>query len=75
MTEREPDDDRVEERAARLQIDEAGDDELSDTEAAERAARRLLEDSEARTEQASESTPADDSVIKRSSEETATDPD
>ena len=75
MTEREPDDDRVEERAARLQIDEAGDDELSDAEAAERAARRLLEDSEARTEQASESTPADDSVIKRSSEETATDPD
>ncbi|MGH2736101.1 MAG: hypothetical protein ACRDKZ_11010 [Actinomycetota bacterium] len=75
MTEREPDDERVTERASKLQMDESDDDELSDPAVAERAARRMIEDSEGRSEQASESTPADDSVIKRTSEETATDPD
>lgn len=42
-----------------------------DIEGARRAARRMLEDSEARTEQATELDPDDDDVIRRSSSETA----
>lgn len=42
-----------------------------DIEGARRAARRMLEDSEARTEQATELDPDDEDVIRRSSSETA----
>jgi hypothetical protein len=42
-----------------------------DIEAARRAARRMIEDSEARTAQAAELDPDDDEVIRRSSSETA----
>ena len=42
-----------------------------DLESARRSARRMLEDSEARTEQATELDPDDDDVIRRSSSETA----
>ena len=42
-----------------------------DIDGARRAARRMLEDSEARTEQATELDPDDDDVIRRSSSETA----
>ncbi|HEX2239867.1 MAG TPA: hypothetical protein VHJ82_01810 [Actinomycetota bacterium] len=42
-----------------------------DMEAARRAARRMLEESEARTAQATDLDPDDDDVIRRSSSETA----
>ena len=42
-----------------------------DVEAARRVARRMLEDSEARTEQATELDPDDEDVIRRSSSESA----
>jgi hypothetical protein len=42
-----------------------------DIETARRAARRMLEDSEERTEQATDLEPDDDDVIRRSSGETA----
>ena len=44
---------------------------VSDIEGARRAARRMLEDSEARTAQATDLDPDDDDVIRRSSSETA----
>jgi hypothetical protein len=40
-------------------------------EAARRAARRMLEESQARTDEATELDPEDDTVIRRSSSETA----
>ena len=43
----------------------------SDLEGARRAARRMLEDSEARTAQAADLDPDDEDVIRRSSSETA----
>ena len=43
----------------------------SDIEGARRAARRMLEDSEARTAQATDLDPDDDDVIRRSSSESA----
>ena len=43
----------------------------SDIEGAKRAARRMLEDSEARTAQATDLDPDDDDVIRRSSSESA----
>ena len=43
----------------------------TDIESARRAARRMLEDSEARTAQATELDPDDDDVIRRSSSESA----
>jgi hypothetical protein len=62
----------IEARAAELQADE-GDDhpELSDDQVAKRAAARILEDSEARTQQATDLDPEDDSVIRRTSSETS----
>ena len=45
--------------------------EPMDIESARRAARRMLEDSEARTAQASDLDPDDPDVIRRSSSETA----
>ncbi len=50
--------------------DDNGGDAL-DIESARRVARRMLEDSEARTAQATELDPDDDDVIRRSSSESA----
>lgn len=44
---------------------------VDDIESARKAARRMLEDSEARTEQAAHLDPDDEDVIRRSSSETA----
>ncbi len=44
-----------------------------DAKSAERAAARILEESEARTEDPAARDPEDDSVIRRDSEETAAD--
>lgn len=73
--ERVPNSERVEERAAKLQVDEVEDADLSDAEVAKRAAQQILEDSEARTREAVELDPTDrDSVIRRSSSEGAREP-
>lgn len=62
----------VEARAAKLQVEESDDDpELTDDRLVKRAARRILEDSEARTQQAADLDPEDDAVIRRTSTETA----
>ena len=50
---------------------DGNDSVANDIEAARRAARRMIEDSEARTAQAAELDPDDDDVIRRSSSETA----
>ncbi len=63
---------KVEKLAAKLM--RGGDGNAAgaqDIEAARGIARRMLEDSEARTAQASELDPDDDDVIRRSSSETA----
>jgi hypothetical protein len=68
-----PTDDKVEQRAHEL-VDggrEATPPVAEDQEAAQRAARRLLEESEARTRDPAARDPEDDGVIRRSSEETA----
>lgn len=64
----------VDARATELKA-EKGDDhpELEDDEAARRAARSILEDSEARTQEAADLGPEDDVVIRRTSTETARD--
>jgi hypothetical protein len=59
------------ERLAQKLLREGEDSNPSDIETARRQARRMLEDSEARTTEASELDPDDDSVIRRSSSETA----
>jgi hypothetical protein len=66
----EPDEERVEERASKLQVDESDDSELSDPRTAKRAAEQILRESDDRSEEASELDPEDDSVIRRSSEDT-----
>lgn len=69
-------DDAYEEKVERLarKLLHGGDGNDSagqDLESARRAARRMIEDSEARTAQASELDPDDDDVIRRTSTETA----
>jgi hypothetical protein len=59
------------ERLAQKLLREGEDSNPSDIETARRQARRMLEDSEARTAEAPELDPDDDSVIRRSSSETA----
>jgi hypothetical protein len=59
------------ERLAQKLLREGEDSNPPDIETARRQARRMLEDSEARTTEASELDPDDDSVIRRSSSETA----
>ncbi len=62
----------VERLAQKLMRGGDGNDPIAqDIEAARRAARRMLEDSEARTAQAAELDPDDPDVIRRSSSETA----
>ena len=62
---------KVERLAQKLVRGEENGFDADDIEGARRAARRMLEDSEARTEQATELDPDDDDVIRRSSGETA----
>jgi hypothetical protein len=63
---------KVERLANKLLRGGDGNDPIAqDIESARRAARRMLEDSEARTAQASELDPDDPDVIRRSSSETA----
>ena len=63
---------KVESLAQKLIRGGDGNDAFAgDIEAARRAARRMIEDSEERTAQAAELDPDDDDVIRRSSSETA----
>lgn len=69
-----PRDDAVEERAAELQV-ETTDEDLEDPEVARDAADQILKESRERTEQAEDLDPDNDDVIRRRSEETATEPE
>jgi hypothetical protein len=63
---------KVERLAQKLLRGGDGNDKAGwDLETAKKSARRMLEDSEARTAQATELDPDDDDVIRRSSSETA----
>ncbi|MGH2807286.1 MAG: hypothetical protein ACRDKT_08420 [Actinomycetota bacterium] len=62
---------KVERLAQKLLRDSEDNHPHEDIDAARRAARRILEDSEARTAEAYELEPEDDNVIRRSSGETA----
>ena len=70
----QPRDDAVDERAAELQV-ETEDEDLKDPEVARDAADQILKESRERTDQAEDLDPTDDDVIRRSSEETATEPE
>jgi len=70
----QPRDEAVDERAAELQ-DETEDEDLKDPEAAHVAADQILKESRERQEQADDLDPADAEVIRRSSEETAAEPE
>ncbi|MPZ90241.1 MAG: hypothetical protein GEU68_01180 [Actinobacteria bacterium] len=67
-------DEAVDERAAELQV-ETTDEDLKDPEVARDAADQILKESRRRTEQAEDLDPDDDDVVRRSSEETATEPE
>jgi hypothetical protein len=69
-----PRNEAVDERAAELQ-QETKDDDLKDPETARDAAGQILKESRERQEQAEDLDPADDDVIRRSSEETAAEPE
>jgi hypothetical protein len=69
-----PRDEAVDERAAELQH-ETEDEDLKDPEAARDAAGQILKESRERQEQAEDLDPADDDVIRRTSEETAAEPE
>ncbi len=66
-----PTDENVGGKGEQIQNDAANVPEMTDDEVAKRAARRILEDSEARTQQAADLDPEDDVVIRRTSTETA----
>ena len=65
-------DDQVDERAAELQVEQ--DDDLGESKTARTAADQMLEESRERTDQAEDLDPADDDVIRRTSEETVVEP-
>ena len=67
-------DEAVDERAAELQV-ETTDEDLKDPEVARDAADQILKESRERTDQAEDLEPDDDEVIRRSSEETTTEPE
>ena len=70
----QPRDEAVDERAAELQ-QETEDEDLKDPETAREAAGQILKESRERQEQAEDLDPNDDEVIRRSSEETAAEPE
>ena len=63
--------DKVEKLAAKLLRGGDGNHVATDIESARRMARRMLEDSEARTDQAADLDPDTDEVIRRTSTESA----
>ena len=69
-----PRDEAVDQRAAELQH-ETEDEDLRDPESARDAAGQILKESRERQEQAEDLDPANDDVIRRSSEETAAEPE
>ncbi|MQA99998.1 MAG: hypothetical protein GEU78_06850 [Actinobacteria bacterium] len=72
MSEQRPSEEQVEERARELEHGGEGVEDIEgDAAKAERAAERILEDSEGRTFDPATVDPEDDSVIRRNSEETA----
>ncbi len=66
-----PTDEDVEAKAQQVQNDAGNVSDMTDEDVAKRAALRILEDSEARTQQAADLDPEDDVVIRRTSTETA----
>ncbi|CAN5512726.1 hypothetical protein BH20ACT23_BH20ACT23_18960 [soil metagenome] len=66
--------DAVDERAAELQV-ETEDEDLKDPDVAHDAADQILKESRERTDRAEDLDPDDDEVIRRSSEETAAEPE
>ena len=70
----QPRDEAVDERAAELQH-ETEDEDLKEPDAAHDAAQQILKESRERQDQAEGLDPDDDEVIRRSSEETAEEPD
>lgn len=71
---RDPREEAAEDRATELQV-ETDDEDLQDLDVARDAASQILEESRERTEQAEGLSPSDDGVIRRSSEETAAEPE
>jgi hypothetical protein len=72
LSEQRPSEDHVEERARELEYGGEGVEDIEgDADKAERAAERMLEESEGRTFDPATVDPKDDSVIRRGSEETA----
>jgi len=70
----QPRDEAVDERAAELQH-ETEDEDLKEPDAAHDAAQQILKESRERQDQAEGLDPDDDEIIRRSSEETAEEPD
>ena len=70
----QPREDVVDERAAEIQH-ETEDEDLKDPETAREAAGQILKESRERQEEAEDLDPDDDVVIRRSSEETAAEPE
>lgn len=70
----QPREEAVDERAAELQH-ETEDEDLKESDAAHDAAQQILKESRERQEQAEDLDPNDDDVIRRSSEETAAEPE
>ena len=69
-----PRDEAVDERAAEM-AHETEDEALKDPEVAREAADQILKESNERKDQAEDLDPTDDDVIRRSSEETAVEPE
>jgi hypothetical protein len=70
----QPREEAIDERAAEIQH-ETEDEDLKDPDAAREAADQILKESRERQEQAEDLDPNDDDVIRRSSEETAAEPE
>ena len=69
-----PRDEAVDERAAEIQH-ETEDEDLRDPDVAREAADQILRESGERKDQAEDLDPEDDDVIRRSSQETAAEPE
>ena len=65
-----PTDASIDAKARQIQNDAANVADETEDDVAKRAAQKILEDSEARTQQAADLDPEDDVVIRRTSKET-----
>ena len=65
-----PTDTSIDAKAEQIRNDAGNISEMTDEDVSKRAAERILEDSEARTQQAADLDPEDDAVIRRTSTET-----